>query len=186
MSIRGTIFKEIQNRLMTAVPGIQWADKDRGQLEDPGNHVFPRPAVFFSFGLGQYENNGGNILLGEKTLRVRTCVENYTSSHHGSVNIDKALAFFDFNEAVQKALQGFSGTNFGNLSLIADEDDLDHTNLIVTLLEFSFTLTDDSANTGKDLQLVDPDPTLIVNKTKIEDMPQEPPFTGVGVVIPVG
>lgn len=184
MSIKGTVFKEISERLMTKVEGIKWVDKDRGQLEEPSNDVFPRPAVFISFGLGQYKNVGGNIIEGENILRVRTCVENYVSSHHGSVNQDKALAFFQFNEDVHVALEGFGGTNFNSLTKVADEDDLDHGNLIVTLMEYNFTLIDDSANTTKDLVLLDPDADLVVTKVKVQDIPADDVVTSVGVVIP--
>lgn len=170
MSVKGTTYKEITDHLKATVPAIQWVDKDRGQLEDAGNFVFPRPAVFVSFGLGQYESQGGGILKGDKILRVRTCYENYADSFTGSLNQEKALAYFEFDEAVHKALEGFNGTHFQGLTKISDEDDLDHTNLIVQVLEYTMNITDDSAATKNDFVLIDPDPTLKVARITAAEM----------------
>ena len=46
-------------------------------MDDPSNFIFPRPAVFVSFGLGQYQSMGNGVLCGNKILRIRAVHENY-------------------------------------------------------------------------------------------------------------
>ncbi|WP_394749496.1 hypothetical protein [Spongiimicrobium salis] len=163
MSVKGTTYLEVTEHLKTTVPAIKWVDKDRGQLEDPANFIFPRPAVFVSFGFGNYENLGKGVLKGEKRLRIRTVYENYADSHTGSINQEKALAYFEFDEAVHVALEGFSGTHFTGLTKVADEDDLDHANLIVGLFEYQMQLVDDSAASSRNFELLEPDAELVTN-----------------------
>ena len=172
MSVKGTTYKEITEHLKATVTTLKWVDKYRGQLDDPRNFVYPRPAAFVSFGPGTYEDQGGNTLKGDKVLRVRTVYDNYADSHTGSLNQAKALAYFEFDEAVHKALQGFSGTYFSGLSKISDEDDEDHGNLIVQVMEYRMTLIDASAAKTNNYQLVDPDPEVIVTKVRKEAMPE--------------
>ena len=50
-----------------------------------------------------------------------------------------------FNEDFYKALQGLSTTYLKNIERISDEDDINHKNIIVTLMDFTCTLIDDSA-----------------------------------------
>lgn len=173
MSVKGTTYLEITQHLKNTVPSIKHIDKYRGQLDDPANFVFPRPAVFVSFGFGQYEGAGNGILTGDKVLRIRTVYENYADSYTGSLNQQKALEYFEFDEAVHVALEGLSGTHFQALTKIADEDDEDHTNLIVQLMEYSMQLVDDSAHDKKEFIKVEPDPNLKVQKVKTEEIPQK-------------
>ena len=92
-------------------------------------------------------------------------MENYADSYTGSINQDKALAFFEFNEKVHQALQGLCGTYFGALARVADEDDQDHKNVIVTVFEYETTIIDSSANTKKSYVLADPELDVRHKKT---------------------
>lgn len=162
MSVKGHTHKEIETFLMQEVEALQWFDKDKGQFENISNHVMPLPAVLMSFGRTPYEDLQNNIQKGQVTLRFRIGYENYADSFSGSINQDKALEFFEFNESIYKTLQGLSITYVKNLTRIADEDDDDHKNLIVTIMEFTGTLIDDSAEACKNFILVEPDPVLDV------------------------
>lgn len=157
MSVKGHTHKEIETYLMAEVEGLKWFDKDKGQFEDISNHVMPLPAILMSFGRTPYEAQGNNIQKGQLTLRFRIGYENYADSFVGSVNQEKALEFFQFNENVFKALQGLSTTYTRNLERTADEDDIDHKNLIVTIMEFTGTLIDDSADECKNFVLTEPE-----------------------------
>jgi len=83
----------------------------------------------------------------------------------------KLWSFFDFNEAIYKALQGLSTTHIRNLERTADEDDQDHKNVIVTLMEFTGTLIDDSAEETKKFQLVEPDLNVEYKKPLTKPVP---------------
>lgn len=166
MSAKGHTFLEISTYLMQNLEGIKMVDKDKGQLDDISNFVIPMPAIFISFGRFEYENQASNIQKGTGPIRFRIAVQNYADSYTGSVNQDKALEFFDFNEKVHQALQGLSGTYFGSLVRIVDEDDIEHKNVIVTVFEYETTIVDDSAFESKEFILVDPDPALDVQHKK--------------------
>lgn len=171
MSVKKHIYKEISTYLKNNVSALEFVDKYRGQLDNTNNFVFPRPAVFLSFGRFDYESLTSGNQTGKGVVRARIVVENYADAFEGSINQDLALAFFDINEKVHEALQGLSGTYFGSLNRIMDEDDESHGNLIVTVMEYECNLIDDSAYTGKKFILTDPD--LTVEYKNKEDFPQD-------------
>ena len=166
MSAKGHTFLEISTYLMETVEGLKMVDKDKGQLDDMSNFVIPMPAVFVSFGRFEWENLSLGSQTGTGVIRFRVAVENYADSYTGSINQDKALAFFEFNEKVHQALQGLSGSYFSALNRVSDEDDQEHKNVIVTVFEYGTTLVDNSANTKKSYVLADPDPDLVVAHKK--------------------
>lgn len=183
MSTKGHTFREISTYLMQTVEGLKMVDKDKGQLDNISNFVFPRPAIFMSFLRFRWENQTEGIKKGRGIIRFKVAVENYADSYTGSVNRDKALAFFDFNEKVSAALEGLGGTYFGPLTLLADEDDLDHKNVIVTIFDFECTMVDASAGDRKNFVLADPE--LNIHYTNKKDMPAPPSDqTDTGFIIP--
>lgn len=157
MSVKKHTQQEIGSYLKQAVEGLEFVDKYRGQLDTPGIFTFPRPAVFISFGRFEWETMVNGFQRGEGLIKFRIVLENYADSYEGSINQDLALAFFDFNEKVHEALQGLSGTYFESLERKTDEDDEDHGNVIVTIMEYQTTLIDNSANVTKNYVLVDPE-----------------------------
>lgn len=173
MSVKKHTQKEIGSFLKQEVQNLEFVDKYRGQLDSPGIFTFPRPAVFISFGRFEWESQVNGSQLGSGLIKIRIVVENYADSYEGSINQDLALDFFDFNEKVHEALQGLSGTYFSSLNRITDEDDEDHGNLIVTIMEYQTTLIDNSANIAKNYVLVDPE--LNVEYKNREDFPKPPP-----------
>ncbi|MDN3621332.1 hypothetical protein QWY81_17830 [Polaribacter undariae] len=164
MSVKGHTHKELEAYLKAEIPSLKWFDKDKGQFENASNHVMPYPAILFSFGNTPYETLSNKVQKGAVTLRFRIGVESYADSFVGSINQDKALEFFDFNEKVFVALQGLSTTYLRNLERSADEDDNDHKNVIVTIMEFTGTLIDDSAEEGKNFTLVEPELNVTYKK----------------------
>lgn len=157
MSTKKHTQKEIGAYLKAQLTDLQFFDKYRGQLENATMFSFPRPAIFMSFGRFEWETMGGGIRQGKGLIKFRIVVENYAESFSGSINEDLALAFFDFNQAVNEKLQGLSGTYFSALDLKTDEDDEDHGNLIVTIMEYATTLTDNSVSDTKNYILQDPE-----------------------------
>ena len=156
MSVKGHTHKELETYLKQQIPTLKWFDKDKGQFNDLINNLMPFPAILFSFGNTPYETMSNKVQKGKVTLRFKIGYENYADSFIGSINQEKALEFFDFNEKVYKALQGLSTTYLRNLERSSDEDDDDHKNVIVTIFEFTGTLIDDAAEEGKNFTLVEP------------------------------
>lgn len=89
-------------------------------------------------------DRGSVIRQGKGSIRIRVVCENYAESYSGSIDRDRALAFFDLNEEIDNALEGLSGESFSQLTKISDEDDADRDNVIITVYEYETTITDDS------------------------------------------
>jgi hypothetical protein len=170
MSIKGIVYKEITDHLEVQVPELIYIDKDRGQVEKENVLLIPKPAVLIGFMRFEWSDIGNGIKQGKGTIRVRVACENYAESYSGSIDQDKALEFFDLNEKVDAALEGFTGTKFSKLIKTADEDDLDHTNVIVTVYEYETTITDDTNANCSKMVKVDAEP--IVNYVAKENLPE--------------
>lgn len=170
MSVKGKIYKAISEHLMAKVEGLTVVDKDRGQLENISEFAMPFPAILMSFDRFEYEPVGGGLKKGTGIIRFRVAYENYADSYTGSVNQDLALQFFDFNEAVQTALEGFSSDLFSPLTLVADEDDQDHKNIIVTVFEYETTIINTSGCDDTNYVLADATPK--VHYTQKENLPK--------------
>lgn len=167
MSIKKHTQKEIGTYLKTAVPTLAFFDKYRGQLDTQGMFTFPRPAVFMSFGRFEWESGINGTQRGTGVIKFRIAVENYAEAYEGSINQEAALEFFEFNEKIHEALQGLSGSYFESLKRVSDEDDEDHANVIVTIMEYQTTLIDNSASVTKNYVLVDPElDTEYLNKNE--------------------
>ncbi len=167
MSIKGTIYTEIADRLFAKLsfapeaelPSLRWVDKENGQfrLMDQGFPI-PLPAITIGFARAEYTSNGQNVQEGQATIRIRIGYESYADSFEGSSNQAESLKYYEFQEQVYAALQGFSGTNFSALERVAEEDDEDHDAMIVTIIDFATMITDTGAITAKDYVLATIDP----------------------------
>lgn len=169
MSVKGTVFTAIGQHLMqklqfapeTGLPSLQWFDKDFGQakLIQDGVIALPMPAVLFSFKTPDWGNTLSPVQHGETMIRVRVLFENYADSFQtaegASINQDKALQFFEFNERVHMALQGFEGNGFTALNRASDDEDDDHNNVIVTDVYYSTLISDDSADRSNQEDVTD-------------------------------
>ncbi|KAB2918703.1 MAG: hypothetical protein F9K23_00785 [Bacteroidetes bacterium] len=146
MSIKKNLFLALQEQLRT-VDRMQWVDKNMGQvrlLDDTGALV-PMPAVLIEFSEAAYARTGAGVQRGQCVVRFTVLYENYADSHADSTNKDVALRYFDFTEAVYKALEGFEYPGCTPLTRMGEEEDNDHSNFIVTNLIFATEITDDSA-----------------------------------------
>ncbi|WP_241279753.1 hypothetical protein [Chryseobacterium cucumeris] len=170
MSIKGIVYKEITNRLETLITELIYIDKDRGQFEKENVLLVPKPAVLIAFLRFEWSEIGNGVKEGKGTIRVRVGCENYAESYSGSIDQDKALEFFDLNEKVDTALDGFYGTKFSELIKTADEDDLDHKNVIVTVYEYETTITDDTKADCSKMVKVEAEP--IVKYIQKENLPE--------------
>ena len=170
MSIKGTVFKEISTHLASNVEELIYIDKDRGQVEKENVLLVPKPSVLIGFMRFEWAEIGSGVKEGKGIIRVRVICENYAESYSGSIDQDLALAFFDLNEKVDACLEGFTGTKFSELIKIADEDDLDHNNVIVTVYESETTITDDTKAHHKNMVVVDAEP--IVKYVQKENLPE--------------
>ncbi|KFF13104.1 hypothetical protein IW15_10090 [Chryseobacterium soli] len=170
MSIKGIVFKEITDHLEMQVEELIYIDKDRGQAEKENVLLIPKPAVLIAFMRFEWSDIGNGIKEGKGAIRVRVICENYAESYTGSIDQDLALVFFDLNEKVDAALEGLSGTKFSEMKKVADEDDLDHGNVIVTVYEYETTIIDDTKANCTKMIKVDAEP--IIKYITKENLPE--------------
>lgn len=176
MSIKKEIHLAISNYLldtlkgMESLPDLQWVDKDMGQLNWIDDIVFPRPAILIGFGRTSWENVSKGLQQGTSTIIFKVILDNYADSFTGSPNQELALQFFEFNQMVHDALQGLEGSNFTPLMRTADEEDEEHANFIVSVLEYSTMITDTTF--APERKLVDAEAETSVRKVESVDRPK--------------
>lgn len=157
-SLKGRIYLAIMARLSEVlkydedeverdIPSLRWIDKNMGQFNRPEMHdSIPLPGILISFPGTGWKSLSQNHQQGVMRVRIEIGYENYASSFDGSPDIESAIRFFEFNEAVHQALQGWSCPGMTSMERVADEEDDDHGAMIVTALEYETTIEDRSAS----------------------------------------
>ncbi len=160
MSIKKTVFLATSKHLKKYIKTLNWVDKNMGQLKRLDQfEIFPMPAILFEYGRIDWKGIGNGIKQGTAIVRLSVCFENYSAANSETTEKERdiALAFFDFCELVKTTLEGFQGSGWGKFEFVADEEDNDHENFIVTILEFQTVLTDDSTAKDKNFVPVEPE-----------------------------
>lgn len=178
MSTKADIFKAIQDRLYEKLQGIEpferiWVDKNMGQLASVDQHdTFPLPGILISYGRGQYRNLSKGVQEWQGTMRLELIYETHSHSTTDSEDRDLAMEFFEFNQQVHDALEGFSGDDFTSLMRVADEEDTSHTTVIVSVLEYQFSFID-RVNDRKKYVEVEPDLQVTYARPLSKDLPED-------------
>jgi len=180
MSIKKTIFKTIGaylmaqvNNLPNGLPSLKHYDKQMGQFTSPELALMlPLPMVLLQFLDFTWETVGQNMQKGIGIIRVSIYFENYANSFTGAINQDTALQFFEFTEAVHKALQGYSINGMAALSRVGDAEDTEQDMIIMSVMDYQTTITD--ASTDERRNFIDADPELHVEYKKESSRPVPP------------
>lgn len=173
MSVKKTLFLALQKHLKATLKKLLWADKNMGQLNALDQfEVFPMPAILIEFGRIEWTSLGNNIKQGLCRVKLIVVFENYSAANSETNDAERNIAteHFDFCELVKKKVEGFQGTGWSKFNFVADEEDNDHQNFIVTPMEFETLLTDDS--TAKDGDEVDVDPDVTVKYKRPLERPE--------------
>jgi hypothetical protein len=169
MSVKQDIFKAIQDQINTQIDGV-WVDKNMGQIANLDNYdSFPLPGVLIEFGRGTYRNVSKGVQEWTGIIKFYLIYENYSHSDAESEDRELALEFFKFTEDVHQALEGFSTPDFTSLTRVADEEDNNHTHMVVTVLEYATTYIDRSKEQQR--TLVEVAPELVVTHTGLPTRP---------------
>jgi len=112
---------------------------NRQDLDPERHNVLPLRFVLVEFSQTEWLQETRGTQKGTVTVTVRV--------GFNSPNNDKLdeSGFFDFEEAVHKALHGFGGDCFTNLQRIADRADENFDHVYIQEIDYSTELTDDSA-----------------------------------------
>jgi hypothetical protein len=169
MSVKGDIFRQLATYLMATLqfdqtvtednplplPNLVWVDKQMGQFNHPElSQLVPLPAILIGYRKTTWDSESRRVQKGNAILTFWVYFENYADSFTGSMNQDKALQFFDFNEAVHQALQGYDGDLFTALDRLSDEDDENQDMIIGSIFEYSTLITDTSADEHRKYTIV--------------------------------
>lgn len=178
MSVKKDIFKIIGMFLMAelrdlpdGLPDLQWFDKQMGQFDNPEqSYAIPLPCVLMSYNPLTWTSTGLGNQTGDGTITFTVYFENYADSFSGSFNQELALKFFDFTEAVHKALQGLSIKNMMSaLDRIGDTEDIAQDMIITSSEEYIVQILDNSTDIKKNF--VDVDPVLNVEYKNVSSRP---------------
>jgi hypothetical protein len=150
------------------LPAAQWIDKDLGQFElmEEGVTNIPLPAVLISFPDTDYETMVGGDQTGTGAIRLRIGFENYYDANAGNPDRIKALQFFEFNEAVHKAIMSFTMQKINGVKRVAEAEDLNHKSVIITEVIYEYTLFDENDLPGISYTSADSNVTFSSNIPK--------------------
>ncbi len=142
------IYLQIVAQLKTACPNIAYIDQDLGQLE----HYELRPAVSLPCALIDiddiaFEHNGDNAQTGEGIVQVRIAHQPYSASNSLAPDEvrQKALDYYEREQDVYLALQGFSHDNFRDLNRVSAKTEKRNDPLRVRVIRFRFGMEDYTA-----------------------------------------
>lgn len=144
-----TLFLLLQERIKTAVPEIRHIDQDLGQLE----FSKLRPSVAFPCVLIDFENftfkdNGDNSQSAEGNISIRLAFSPYSNSSQSTPTLwkEKALAYYDIEWKLNKALHGWHPNNdaFGNLDRATAGTEGREDDLRVRKIVYEIAFEDDS------------------------------------------
>ena len=158
----GNLFLKVQKRLTSTITGL-YVDQDFGQLE----HYEVRPAVPFPCALIDVDEFDFDDISpikqkGEGYIMIRLAVATWSSS--SSVAPDdvklKAMAYYDMEQLIHDALQGWSDTGFGRLKRRKSKKELREDNIRVRVIIYK-TSFEDTVTVSK-TNIATPDPTLVI------------------------
>ena len=161
----GNIYLKVQQRITAEVPEL-YVDQDLGQLD----HYDIRPAVSFPCALLDvddftFTDNGNNTQQGIGMLKIRLAVAAYSPSNNLAPNEVKlkALGYYDIEQKIQKALQGWKGEGFSRLLRAKAKTELRNDNIRVRQIAYSVFISDDSCKPTT-TTLATPAPSFHIDK----------------------
>ena len=127
---------------------VQHMDRFAGQYQPDmeGNICeFPTPAVFFDFDFDFTDDNALSQN-GTGLLRLHIVQERYSQSFIGSQDFGIAMRTYKFVEVLNQILHGSQGEDYGKLQRRRYQADKGNSILVTDIVEYTFTVTDDSTN----------------------------------------
>jgi len=158
-----TIFLALQQRIQAEVPTIVYIDQDLGQLRSKARPPVSWPCVLLDFEDFSFENLGENVQTATGTVVLRLGFEPHSNSSQATPlpYIQQAIAYYDIEWALHKAIQGWSpATTLGSFSRTSAATQTRSDNYRVREIRYSIAFEDYST---KHEQLFAP-AALIVNE----------------------
>lgn len=112
------IFRSLQQYVQTNVSAIRYIDQDLGQLKSGARPPVSWPCLLIDFEDFSFDNMGSNVQTakGIVTLRLGFAPYSPTSQATPTPYQQQAIAYYDIEWALHKALQGWApGNDYGSL-----------------------------------------------------------------------
>jgi hypothetical protein len=148
-ALLGNIWLTIQTQLAT-IADLKFIDLDTGQLEYKDLHQRPQvllPCALFDFAKANYTDLSENYQEGELLLEVRIGINPYTQATNFFTDTQKenALSFFNIEQEVYLALQGWATQYFGPLTRVNLQTEKRNDKIRVRVMQFKFNYVDSTA-----------------------------------------
>mgnify|MGYP003574986080 CR=1 FL=1 len=148
-SIFGQLFLALQNLIKTKCPSVRWIDLDLGQLEeDTMRPAVSFPCVLIDFNQSTFEDLQRKAQKGQGvfTLRIGFASYSQTASTTPAPVTEKGLQFFEIENEVFKAVQGFEAEGLVDCcSRVNVATERREDGLRVRVMTFNFDYEDHSA-----------------------------------------
>ena len=141
------IFLALQQRIQAEVPTITYIDQDLGQLRSKTRPPVSWPCVLIDFEDFSFEHLGENVQTATGTVVLRLGFEPHSNSSQATPlpYIQQAIAYYDIEWALHKAVQGWSpATDLGSFARISAATQTRADNYRVRELRYSLAFEDHS------------------------------------------
>ena len=153
------LFLALQARIAQQVPNIKHIAQDMGQLSAKSRPPVSWPCVLIDFEDFRFDNLSENVQLAKGTvvLRLGFNPHSATGKDTPADYREAALAYYDIEWALHKALQGWSpeGDEYGHLVRTSAATQRRHDGYRVRELSYSISFDDYSAKPGVHFAVVE-------------------------------
>lgn len=113
-SLFAQLFLAIQEHIKNNVPSIKWIDQDLGQLDFYETRpAIQFPCVLIDFPQAVYSNESQLVQWADVQVNIRLAFAPFTSANSVAPDVskEKALEYYDLENALYKALAGFTAND---------------------------------------------------------------------------
>lgn len=142
------LFIATRSRLKTEVPALKFIDKDKGQLEiDKPPVSWPCALIKIQLPRTESKDDGLTIQDVQALVTVRLGFEfiGNTDGYTSDAHVATSLAYFDVEQAVYEALQGWSDSTFNKLDRGSVREEISGAGHQSILINYSTAYRDSSA-----------------------------------------
>lgn len=140
-----SLLTHLQGRIKSQVPDIRWIDGDTGQLE--GYERRPPvsfPCILIDFDGFDYQDLGDGIQQAQGSVIIRLGFDAYSATNNRtpSQSKSKALAYYDLEWSLFKALHGWKPEGYGYMMRVSADTERREDAIRVRQIRFSITFED--------------------------------------------
>lgn len=148
------IIKDLQKRISTKVPEIQFVDQDLGQLGQVGENGRPPlayPAVLIDFPNTDYSELATSAQLANVSITLQLIFDNYSQTWHKSPTniISKGLEYLNTEQKLVNCLNGWSEDYFTPM-IRTNVKSQNNNDLGLRVRQLTFTTSYEDYSTSKD------------------------------------